>query len=142
MIIRKFGVLAALALVLAQTTSVWAHGSIAVGQTNDVAKDGLAIGYTWNYSDKGSAEADALKQCLSFQDAPDRTRALCKVVQDFQNECLAVSLDPAAGTEGFGWAVSSTDKQASARALQTCRDTDGPDHQADCKVTAVKCDGK
>ena len=118
------------------------HGAIAVGQPASVAKDGVAIGYTWNYDTPGQAEADALKQCLSFMDAPDSTRALCKVARTFSHQCVAISLDPAAGTEGFGWSVSPTQQVASDAALQQCRDSDGPEHAAACQMSAQECDVK
>ena len=60
---------------LFQATAAMAHGAIAVGQPSSVAESGVAVGYTWNYDSAGEAEADALKQCLSYMDAPDSTRA-------------------------------------------------------------------
>ncbi|MGH6872416.1 MAG: DUF4189 domain-containing protein [Rhizomicrobium sp.] len=127
---------------LLQASSAIAHGALAVGQPSSVAQGGVAVGYTWNYDTQGEAEADALKQCLSYMDAPDSTRALCKVVHTFDHECVAISLDPKVGTEGFGWAVAKTQSEASDQALQICRDSDGDANADGCTVPAIKCDQK
>ena len=133
---------AMLSAAILASPAVFAHGALAIGQPSSVAQGGVAIGYTWNYDTPGQAEADALKQCLSFMDAPDSTRALCKIVSTFSHQCLALSLDPATGTEGFGWSVSSTQDVATDAALQECRDSDGPEHAANCQVSAENCDVK
>jgi hypothetical protein len=138
MIIQRL--MAAAILSVATGTAALAHGSIAIGEPDDVAKGGLAVGYTWNHSSAGEAEAAALKQCLSYMDAPDSTRALCKIVDTFSNQCFAISLDPNAGTEGFGWAVAATQQEAADSAMQKCRDTDGADHADACVVSTQKCD--
>ncbi|HTQ12635.1 MAG TPA: DUF4189 domain-containing protein [Rhizomicrobium sp.] len=130
----------AIAALLLHMNSALAHGALAVGQPSSVANGGVAVGYTWNYDSEGDAQADALKQCLSYMDAPDSTRALCKVVRVFSHQCVAIALDPNVGTEGFGWAVADTESEASDRALQICKDTDGPEHANDCSVPAYKCD--
>jgi len=135
----KFAVVL-LSVNLLAVSSAAAHGALAVGAPPDIAKGGLAVGYSWNQSAPGTAEAEALKQCLSFMDAPAETRALCKVVATTHNQCIAVAMDPAAGTEGFGWSVETSKQQASDFALQKCRDTDGPEHEAACVVSDVKCD--
>lgn len=124
---------------LFQATAAMAHGAIAVGQPSSVAEGGVAVGYTWNYDTAGEAEADALKQCLSYMDAPDSTRALCKVVRTFSHECVAISMDPNTGTEGFGWSVASSQSEAYNRALDICKSTDGSAAAA-CAVQAQKCD--
>jgi hypothetical protein len=124
---------------LLQATAALAHGAIAVGQPSSVAEGGVAVGYTWNYDTSGEAEADALKQCLSYMDAPDSTRALCKVVRTFSHECVAISMDPNTGTEGFGWAVAGSQSEAYDRALGICKSSDG-DASAACAVQAQKCD--
>jgi hypothetical protein len=133
---------AMIAAALLQTSSVSAHGAIAVGAPDDIATDGVAVGYAWNNDSSGEAEAAALKNCLAYMDAPDKTRARCKVVQSFQNKCLAVSLDPAAGTEGFGWSVAATKQDAADAALSQCRDTDGAAHADACAVQVQVCDGE
>jgi len=138
MIIQRLMLAAVFCAVMG--SAAFAHGSIAIGEPDDVAKDGVAVGYTWNYPSAGEAEAAALKQCLSYMDAPDSTRALCKIVETFSNKCYAISLDPAAGTEGFGWAVAADQQEASDSALQKCRDSDGADHADACVVSNEKCD--
>jgi hypothetical protein len=134
--------MAATAIICAaaiQVTAAMAHGALAIGEPADVGKDGVAVGYAYGFGSTGEAEAEALKKCLSYMQAPDSTRALCKIVQSFHNECFAVALDPADGTEGFGWAVAESQSEAYSIALQKCRDTDGTNADA-CVVQAQKCD--
>jgi len=131
---------AAIVAVLLQNQAASPHGAIAVGQPSSVANDGVAVGYTWNYDNSGQAEADALKQCLSYLDAPDSTRALCKVVSSFSHKCVAIALDPNTGTEGFGWAVDTSMSAAADRALSICKESDGPANAGACNVPAQKCD--
>jgi len=138
MIIQRL--MAAALLCAAAGTAAFAHGSIAIGEPDDIAKDGVAVGFTWNYPSAGEAEAAALKQCLAYMDAPDSTRALCKIADTFSSQCFAISLDPNAGTEGFGWAVAATQQEASDSAMQKCRDSDGADHADACVVSTEKCD--
>jgi Domain of unknown function (DUF4189) len=49
--------------------------------------------------------------------------ALCSVVATFQNQCVAVAIDPQVGTPGFGWAVADTEEAAGDEALSNCRQT-------------------
>jgi len=121
-------------------TQTDAHSALAYGTHGSVASGGLALGYAYNYSTKGEAESQALQQCLSYMDAPPETRAACKLVSSFDNQCLAVALDPKAGTEGFGWAVSDTLAEAKAQAMRECRDTDGPANADACQISGAQCD--
>lgn len=118
-----------------------ADGAIAVGLPQDVAKDGVAIGTSWNYANPDGANARAMQECLSFQDAPADTRKLCRIVQTFSRECVAVAIDPEAGTPGVGWSVAATQPTAEDTAILNCRNTAGPERQEHCKVTVSHCDG-
>jgi hypothetical protein len=118
-----------------------ADGAIAVGLPRDVAKQGVAIGTSWNYDTPEGARARALQECLSFMDAPPDTRKLCKVIETFKRQCAAVAIDPDAGTPGVGWAVAPAKEGAESTAMQRCKDTAGVRRQQYCKVTVSRCDG-
>jgi hypothetical protein len=119
-----------------------ADGAIAVGLPRSVAKEGVALGTSWNYPTPEGARARALQECLSFMDAPPDTRKLCKVLQTFTRECVAIAIDPAAGTPGVGWAVAPTMDNAQSSALRRCQDTAGASRRQFCKVTVTHCDGQ
>jgi Domain of unknown function (DUF4189) len=126
---------------------LWPHaaaadGALAVGLPGDVAKEGVAMGWVINSENEGWARARALQFCLEFMDAPPATRALCKVIKTFRGECVAIALDPEAGTPGVGWAVAAAVKKAESDALAACVNTAGAERQKFCKVTVSRCDGK
>jgi hypothetical protein len=116
-----------------------AHGALAIGLPDDVAKKGVAIGYSYNYGSRDEAEARAMKECGAFVDAPPDTRALCRIVERFANECVVIALDPDPGTPGVGWAVGGR-TAASELAMTRCVDTAGEPRKAFCKVIDVRCD--
>jgi hypothetical protein len=116
-----------------------AMSAFAAGVPADVSAQGLAVGAGYNYSTREGAEARALQECLKPGDAPADTRALCKVVAYFDNECLAVSMDPQAGTPGYGWAVGATQEAANDQALANCRQTAG-NRAGYCVVSMANCD--
>ena len=119
-----------------------AEGALAVGLPTDVAKEGVAIGWVINSENEGWARARALEFCLDFKDAPPTTRALCKVVRTFRGECVAIALDPDAGTPGVGWGVAVEKDAAEREAMSACKATAGANRQKFCKVTVLRCDGK
>jgi len=103
-------------------------GALAVGLPPDVATGGFTYGYSHNNEDANHAEAKALDACRSTKDAKNdvNLRSLCKVIQDYANQCVAVAMDPAAGTPGVGWAVANDLLTAERQALGKCMDTAGP----------------
>ena len=119
-----------------------ADGALAVGLPADVAKQGLAMGYAINYATSEEAQEKALKRCREFQDAPQATRDLCKIVEKFSKRCLAVALDPQFGTTGMGWSVSKNQEVAEDLAMEKCADTAGRKRREFCRVTLTTCDGK
>jgi len=143
---RKYAALASLGLLLLlamlEPRGAMADGAIAIGLPANVAKDGVAIGTSWNYANPEGAQARALEECRSFGDAPPDTRKLCKVVRTFKGACVAVAIDPEAGTPGVGWAVAPSKSGAEANAMQKCKNTAGRTRQGFCKVTVTNCDGK
>ena len=105
-----------------------AAGALAVGLPPDVVKGGFTYGYSNNNSDVNQAEAKALNACRTTKDASNdaNLRSLCKVLQDYSNQCIAVAMDPAAGTPGVGWAIANDLLSAERQALNKCMATAGP----------------
>jgi hypothetical protein len=120
-----------------------ADGALAVGLPADVVKGGFTYGYSNNNPDANHAEAKALDACRTTKDAAKdvNLRSLCKVIQDYSNQCVAVAMDPAAGTPGVGWAVAKDLLTAERQALGKCMDTAGPSRRAACVVDHSSCDG-
>lgn len=118
-----------------------AKGTVAIGLPNDVAQGGFAMGISYNYTTQGEADAEALKQCLNFMDAPDSTRALCKVDQHFENQCFSMAMDPDPGTYGIGYKVAASQSAADSAAMGDCRNTSTTERKDYCKVSYRTCDG-
>ena len=130
-----------LATLVLQPHAGNADGALAVGLPGDVAKQGVAIGYALNYNAKEAAQAEALKRCREFADAPQPTRDLCKIVENFRDRCMAIALDPETGTTGLGWAVAKKQDAAEELAMEKCADTAGK-RRGFCRVTFTRCDKK
>jgi Domain of unknown function (DUF4189) len=118
-----------------------AMSAFAVGVPDDVAKDGVALGEGHNFANRDDAESRALNECRANKDSSDAVHALCRVIDHFDNRCLATSLDPKAGTPGWGWAIADTAQQANDRALEMCRQSAGGDRAPYCVVSQSTCDG-
>jgi hypothetical protein len=134
---------AALAICVAGNGRCIAAGAVALGQPADISKDGVAI-YTFvSASNAEAAKQKALDGCKGLPSASSTSRALCKIVATFENQCVAESLDPESGTPGFGWAMARNSRVAKEQALSNCRDTAGPTRQSFCVVQAraLWCDG-
>jgi hypothetical protein len=131
--------LPALTVLATQPTS--AMSAFAVGVPDDVAKDGVALGEGHNFTSRDEAESRAINECRTNKDSSDAVHALCKLIDHFDNRCLAVSLDPKAGTPGWGWAIADTAQQAKDQALEICRQSAGGDRAPYCIVTQSVCDG-
>jgi hypothetical protein len=116
-----------------------AEGAIALGLPADVARQGVAVGWTVRQP-AGQAQAVALRYCRSASDTPLGTRELCLVVRTFVDACVAVALDPGDSTPGFGWAVAATKAGAEAAAMRDCRQTAGADREGFCRIDVSDCD--
>ncbi len=116
-----------------------AEGAIAVALPRDVAKDGFAYGTGYKFATTAEAQAKALERCQ--QTKSELRRKLCKVVNTFNDQCIAVAMDPADGTPGVGWAIEADLKSAERVALEKCEATAGPGRRAACKVHSSGCDG-
>lgn len=128
-----------LGLGIAPPPAARADGAIAVALPPDVVKQGFAYGYSTDYADSDKADAEALKKCRETTIAG--IRSLCTVIQDFKNQCVAVAMDPQAGTPGVGWAVAADLHAAEAQALSKCEQTAGPGRRAACQADHSSCDG-
>jgi hypothetical protein len=116
-----------------------ADGALAIALPSDVVKQGFAYGYVTDSADVNHAEAEALSKCRDTTIAG--IRPLCTVIQDFKNQCVAIAMDPQAGTPGVGWAVEADLHSAEATALSKCEQTAGPGRRAACAVDHSSCDG-
>jgi hypothetical protein len=139
-IILGIAILAAiLGLGRGRLTMAHADGALAVAQPPNVVKQGFAYGYSTDYVDSDRADAEALNKCR--QTSIEGIRSLCTVIQDFKDQCVAVAMDPQAGTPGVGWAVAADLRGAEAEALSKCEQTAGPGRRAACEVDHSSCDG-
>jgi hypothetical protein len=134
------------ACLFAPSTTV-AEGALAIALPSDVAKGGFAYGRSANWKSEDEARADALKLCRESATAP-QLRALCAVISSVRDQCVAVAMDPKAGTPGVGWAISANRQTAESQALAKCRETAGASRRDFCevdkgvgKVTGTLCDG-
>jgi lipoprotein NlpI len=128
------------------TGTMWSHsvaaeGALAVGLPSDVAKGGYATGYSYNAKTMDEARATAMDYCRK---APtnNKAKSLCKVIETFSNRCVAVSMDPKAGTPGAGWGIGDDLRAAEREALARCEATAGPARRAACVVSNSDCDGQ
>jgi len=132
-------VLVLFAFVVFRPNTGSADGALAVALPPDVVKQGFAYGYVTDYPDANQADAQALKKCRDT--TIDGVRPLCEVIQDFKNQCVAVAMDPQAGTPGVGWSVGPDLHTAESQALSKCETTAGPGRRAACAIDHSSCDG-
>jgi hypothetical protein len=85
-------------------------------------------------------EAKARSMTLCKNSGTLMSSILCQVVATFENECVAVAIDPQVQTSGFGWAVADTEQASKNKALSNCQATAGPTRQNACKITDSYCD--
>jgi len=95
-----------------------------------------------NSADMQTASDHALNNCRTAKDASPEAKNLCYVVMTFRNQCIALALDPQAGTPGAGWAVAPTRDAAELQAMAQCVATAGPDRRDACKISDSACDGQ
>jgi hypothetical protein len=134
---------AALTLCFAVNDRCMAAGAVALGEPADISKDGVAIFTYVRANNSAEAEEKAMTGCKALPNASSTSKALCKIVATFEDQCVAQALDPQDGTPGFGWAMARNSKQAKEQALSNCRDTAGPTRKDACVVSerALWCDG-
>ena len=100
------------------------------------------MGWALNYPNKEAAQAEALKRCRGYRDAPQATKDLCKIVESFRQRCLAVALDPENGTSGLGWAVTKRQQEAEDLAMDRCMESSAKKRRDFCRITLTRCDGQ
>jgi hypothetical protein len=106
-----------------------AGGALAIALPKDVIKDGFAYGSAYNYPTTEEASKRALEKCQETKS--DLRKKLCKVINAFQDQCVAVAMDPADGTPGVGWAITNDLLSAERIALEKCEATAGPGRAPD-----------
>jgi hypothetical protein len=89
------------------------------------------------WSKPGAAEGALAIGLLA--DVAATARALCAIVANFHDQCVAVAEDPQAGTPGVGWSIADT--LPKAEALAKCKATAGPGRQGACILDHSQCDG-
>jgi hypothetical protein len=136
---RPTVIVIALAATLAEIGPSAAAGAIAIGHPDDVAKRGISMGFSTNRETMDEAKTRSLKLCANSGSLI--SGILCEVVATFENKCVAVAIDPAVQTPGFGWAVADTEQASKDNALSNCRATAGPTRRNACEITDSSCDG-
>lgn len=131
-----------LAAAAQQADQAGAEAALAVGFPDDVAKQGVAVGWAVNHDTKKAAEAEALRRCREAKKPPKATRNLCRIVESFDDECVAVALDPDAGTTGIGWAVAGKQDEAEDAAMDDCMSSAGKKRRNSCRIALARCDGR
>jgi hypothetical protein len=122
-------------------TQVLAEGAVAIGIAPGGVINGYASGTATNYKTPEEARQGALAGCRKSTGANEASKAQCKVVSSFHNQCFSQALDPKDGTPGAGWALAATQTAADQEALVRCRETAGEARRSFCEVTDRKCDG-
>jgi hypothetical protein len=130
-----------IAVVSLQSYDARGEGALALGIPKSVASDGFAFGYSIKKDTPSSAREDALRRCQNTEEGSKAARALCRIVETFSGKCLAIAMDPKAGTPGIGWSIDDDILSAEARAMSQCRATAGADREGFCKVDKSACDG-
>src|SRR5256885_885179 len=108
--------LTAASLSIVAATGANAAGALAIGYPESVSKAGFAYGFAYNNKTTGEARDAALEACRTTQAAPASAKSLCTIVGTFRGECVAIAMDPKAGTPGVGFAIAANKDVAEARA--------------------------
>jgi|HubBroStandDraft_6_1064221.scaffolds.fasta_scaffold971470_1 hypothetical protein len=139
---RSVGALLLSGALLALPSAAHAAGAVAIGLPPDVATQGISMFIYVNAPTSGEAKSRAIAGCKTV--GSDTSKALCRVLATFANQCAAEAFDPKDGTPGFGWAIANTVAEAKRQAVGNCRDTAGPDRQDACIVPdkGFACDGR
>jgi tetratricopeptide (TPR) repeat protein len=117
-----------------------AAGAVAIGSSDDIAKDGVVLGASVNLPTRQLAVTLALAYCRELPDAAAAAR--CKIVRTFANQCYAVMIDPKSGTPGFGWGIGADVGAAVKKATALCRSSAGTSRRDFCELSEAGCDFK
>ncbi len=118
-----------------------AGGFLALGQPDNIARDGLAFGTQYNDADPNRAQRMSLAQC-QVSEASERARNACKIIGPLIDQCYALALDSRASPHGVGLAMAEERQRAALLAMEKCRKTAGPAHRDSCAIIANGCDGE
>jgi hypothetical protein len=118
-----------------------ADGAVVIGVPKDVAKDGVAQGYSVRAKTTEEANKVAMGYCEDVTKSSKVAVALCKVVKNFRDQCVAFALDPEPGTPGYGWGLGADKAAAESAAVAMCYGNAGVDRRPFCKAQASDCDG-
>jgi hypothetical protein len=121
-------------------TGAYAAGALAIGYPENVSQSGFAYGFSYNNKSASEARDAALEACRTTQAAPPSAKSLCTVIGTFHGECVAIAMDPKAGTPGVGFAIAADKDTAEARALAFCAATAGKDRKDFCVLDKSACD--
>lgn len=119
----------------------WAEGALALGVPENVAKDGFAYGWAFNMDTASEAKEGALEACRTTKEGSKQAKKLCRIYDTFSNQCVAISMDPDAGTPGVGWSIADNRASAEKAALANCKATAGTARMEFCEISTSKCDG-
>src|SRR5260370_33969080 len=111
--------------------AVFADGAVAIGLPSDVAKNGVSLGLTSNYTED-EAKRRAMANCHDI--GSKISKSLCKVLTTFKDQCATAAIDPQAGTPGFGWSLGANIQDPEKKALAKCEQTAGPKRRGACVV--------
>jgi len=131
----------ALVLTLALTSAplpALASGALAVGETGNIARDGVSVGVSEDRATRAEAREEALQICRTAEGVSQAARNKCTIVQDFQHGCVSVYADKQPRTPGFGWGYASTPLRAKWDALYACREAAGSG--GTCELIGTSCD--
>jgi hypothetical protein len=92
------------------------------------------------FATANAAAADALARCKRSAGVKGSTLRQCKVVQTFKNKCAAIAMDPLAGSNGFGYGISSSQARARSIAMAQCGQTAGRGRAGACTILGTECD--
>ncbi|MGE0023010.1 MAG: DUF4189 domain-containing protein [Hyphomicrobium sp.] len=123
-----------------QSSQLNAEGALALGLPSSVAKEGFAFGYSINKETSDQAQTNALDRCRTSEAGSAQGKKLCRVAETFSGKCVAVAMDPKAGTPGVGWSVDADLASAEARAMSHCKATAGADRVDFCTIDKSACD--
>jgi hypothetical protein len=132
--------LLAMALTSLSWTAASADGAIAVGQSGTPPHHEVAVGLSTDFATANAAAADALARCKASAGVKASTLRRCKVVQTFKNKCIAVAMDPGAGSSGFGFGIAKSRSGARNAAVVQCGQTADRGRAKQCKVLGTDCD--
>jgi len=131
-----------LALAALLPRSAEALSAFAAAIPDNPSAQGLAFGAGYNYGTRAGAEARAMEECRKQAGSSALLVSLCKIVDHFDNKCLAISMDPQPGTPGFGWSIGANAAAANSQALANCRQTAGAARVGYCVISLTDCDTK